>query len=591
MASEGRQPAAERPMETRHGIAVSSGFTVREAFVLDTEEILIPQRFIEKERIDEEAQRFEQALRAAEQRLALEIEQLGPRILISTQILQIHKELLSDPVLRNEILTHIRTNQFTAEHAVARVMNKYIKRFQQMNSQILSERVHDLYDVEKLILSTLLGSRMATLDTLDREVVLIARNLTPAQAARLDPERVRGFATDIGGKTSHTAILAKALGIPAVVGLEDISTAVVGGDLVAIDGFKGIVIVNPDSRTQEQYRHKEQHLVRERQLLRKEVALPSETLDGYPIELLANVELLKEVHAVRQLGAAGIGLFRTEFIYLQNPRAGEEGHFQSYQAVMREMGDLPVTFRTFDLGADKAVEGHAAQPEENPFLGNRSLRYCFTHPDVFRAQLRAIFRVSVLGTARMMLPMVGSCEELDRALAVIGEVKAELTAEGIPYDERLPIGVMVEIPALALLADLIAERVDFFSVGTNDLTQYTLAVDRSNEHVAALYNPGHPALLRLMAFTLAAGERAGIPVSICGEMASEELYVPLLIGLGFRCLSISPTAVPEVKRIVRAVTVHGCQQLAQRCLDSSSVQRIQDELQSYLRQHLGPVRE
>lgn len=575
-----------RPMELKKGIAVSPGIVIREAFILDSEEIRIPQRFIEKEQIEEEAARFEQAIRDAEKRLDSEIKDLGSQIQINTQILQIHRELLGDPVLKTEILTGIQENQYTAEHSVSRVLNKYIKKFERMDSQIISERVHDLYDVEKLILTTLLGAKVEHLDSLEREVVLVARNLTPARTAKLDATWVKGFATDIGGKTSHTAIMAKALGIPAVVGLENISTTVVGGDTLIIDGFRGVVMVNPDARTLSEYRDKEKNLVKHRQRLRKETALPSETVDGYPIELYANIELVKEVHALANLNTAGIGLFRTEFIHLQNPRSGEEGHFQHYQATLKEVGQLPVTFRTLDLGADKGDGGRGQWVEENPFLGCRSIRYCFAHPELFRDQLRALFRASALGQVRIMLPMISSISELDRALHIIDQVKEDLRNDNVSFDEGVPLGVMVEIPALAMIADLVAPRVDFFSVGTNDLTQYTLAVDRGNENVAPLFDPGHPAVLRLLRRTLHAGEQAGIPVSLCGEMASEPIYVPLLLGLGFRNLSVSPTSIPEVKRLLRSIKIYECKALAKRCLAHSDGFAINAELRDWARDKL-----
>lgn len=574
-------------MEMKKGIAVSPGIVIGRAFVLDTEEIRIPQRFIEKELVEEEAARFEEAISTAMKQLEKEIELLGPKIQINSQILEIHRTLLNDPTMKNEILQGIQESQYTAEHAVSRVLNKYIKKFEAMESQIISERVHDLYDVEKLLLSTLLGSRIETLENLEREVVVIARNLTPAQTAKLDPERVRGFATDVGGKTSHTAIIAKALGIPAVVGLENVSTSVVGGDQVIIDGFRGVILLNPDSRTRENYKRKVADRERFKRRLRKETALPSETLDGYPIEILANIELPKEVHAAGSLGARGIGLFRTEFVYMANPRSGEEAHFQHYRSVLKEMGDRPVTFRTLDVGADKGIEGETVLNEENPFLGCRSIRFCFEHPELFWKQLRAILRASAFGNALLMLPMVGSIDELDRALLMVDQVKEELRSEGVAFDEDVPIGTMIEIPSAAIIADLFADRVQFFSVGTNDLTQYTLAVDRGNEHVADLYDSAHPSVLRLLQTTLAAGERAAIPVTICGEMASEPLYVPLLIGLGFRRLSVSPTLIPEVKRLIRALTVYDSKELSLRCLELSDGHSIDRELRSWVGEHLA----
>ncbi len=576
-------------MELKKGIPVSPGIAIRQAFVLDTEELRIPQRFVEEKDVEAEIERFEQAVRDAQKSLAAEIRRLDAKIEIHTQILEIHKDLVADPVLKNEIIEGIRDKQYTAEHAVSRVLNRYIKKFQAMNSPILSERVHDLYDVEKLILSTLLGKRMETINTLEQEVVLIAHNLTPAQTAKLDTRWIHGFATDVGGKTSHTAIMARALGIPAVVGIEDISTTAIGGDLVIIDGFRGVVLIDPDERSLAEYRQKEADTRRVARRLRRQTRLPAESIDGHPIEIQANIELPQEVHTSVELGAVGIGLFRTEFIYFQAPRNGEELHFQNYRMVLQELGGRPLTIRTLDLGGDKAVEDGSALIEDNPFLGCRSIRWCLTRPDVFREQLRAILRASALGSVRMMFPMISSIHELDRALVLVDQVKEELRREGLAFDEELPIGVMVEVPSLALIADLLASRVDFMSVGTNDLVQYTLAVDRGNEHVADLYDPAHPAVLRLLVQILEVGRKWEVDVTVCGEMASEPLYLPLLLGLGLRRLSVSPQLIPEVKQVIRAVKVYETQELAERCLDMSDGFAITRALKRWAVEHLPEV--
>ncbi len=576
-------------MELKKGIPVSPGIVIGEAFVLDTEEIRIPQRFVEKENVEDELTRFHEAIASARKSLDREIERIGGKIGISTQILEIHKQLLDDPVLKNEIITAIQENQYTAEHAVSKVLNRYIKKFKEMDSPIIQERVHDLFDIERLILNTLLGSRLETLQTLEKEVVVIAHNLTPAQTAKLDPEWVKGFATDVGGKTSHTAIMARSLRIPAVLALENISTTAVGGDVVIIDGFRGVVLVNPDPRTLKDYRTKEANAHRVHQRLLKETRLPSETIDGYPIEIQANIELPKEVHVAVDLGAEGVGLLRTEFIHMQLPRANEDSHFQHYRTVIRELGNRPVTIRTLDLGGDKMPNNSTHTKEENPFLGCRSIRYCLAHPEVFRAQLRAILRASSLGNVRMMLPMVTSIQELERSVLILDEMREELRREGIPFDEKMPVGVMVEVPSVAIIADLVASRVDFFSIGTNDLVQYALAVDRGNEQVAPLYDPVHPAILRLLVRILEAGNDAGIEVALCGEMGAEPLYIPLLIGLGLRHLSVSPQVIPEVKQVVRAIQVHEARQLAERCLGYADGIAITRELQRWGRESLPQV--
>jgi len=353
-----------------------------------------------------------------------------------------------------------------------------------------------------------------------------------------------------------------------VVGLDDIATATVGGDTVIIDGFRGVVIIDPDDRTLEEYRHREADTRKVARRLRRQTRLPSESIDGHQVQILANIELPQEVHSSVELGADGIGLFRTEFLYFQSPRNGEELHFQNYRMVMQELGGRPLTIRTLDIGGDKALE-NSSLVEDNPFLGCRSIRWCLNRPDVFREQLRAILRASALGPVRLMYPMITSIHELDSATVLLDEVRDDLRQEGVPFDEEMPVGVMVEVPSLALIADLLASRVDFLSVGTNDLVQYTLAVDRGNEHVADLYDPVHPAVLRLLVQILDVGRRWDIEVSVCGEMAAEPLYIPLLLGLGLRKISVSPQLIPETKRVIRSLRAYETQEIAARCLEMS----------------------
>ncbi len=565
-------------MQLKKGIPVSPGIAVGQVFVLDTEEIRIPQRFIEKDNVDSEIARFDEATGLARKRLEREIVKVGEKVGVGGQILEIHRQLLSDPVLIGDIHVGIRENQYTAEYSVSRVINRYVKKFKKLESPMIQERIHDLIDVERLVLSTLLGSKLESLDTLEEPVVLVAHNLTPAQTASLDPKSILGFATDVGGKTSHTAIVARALKIPAVVAIDGISTTALGGDTLIIDGLRGVVILDPDPKTIEDYRQKAKDIERTARRLRKQTRLPSQSLDGYEIDVQANIELPQEVHAAVDLGASGIGLFRTEFIHLSAPRPDEELHFKQYRQVLKEVGDEQVvTLRTLDLGGDKSDPTYK-HVEENPYLGCRSIRYCLAHPEIFRAQLRAIFRASVFGRVRLMLPMVGSLDEFEQALVFIEETKDELEREGVKIEGEIPIGVMVELPSLAVIADLIAPKVDFFSVGTNDLVQYTLAVDRGNEQVADLYDPAHPAVLRLLVDTLRAGREANIPVSICGEMAGETIFLPLLLGLGFRSLSVNPQTIPEVKSAIRSISIHDAIELARECLNLPDGREIESRL-------------
>lgn len=574
-------------MEIRHGIPVSPGIVIAEALVLDSEKLRIPQRFVEKGLIESEIGRFKQAVDDSNRTLDTEIARLGEEIEIHARILGVHQDLASDPVLHSEVEQAIRDNSYTAEHALSKVMNRYVRKLQDLNSPILSERVHDLQDVEKLLLSTLLGKRIEGLSNLKDEVVVIAHNLTPAQTAKLDPEMVKGFATDVGGKTSHTAIMARALGIPAVVGLADIATAVVGGDLIVIDGYRGVVVIDPDEGQIAEYSARARKMQSLAKRLKSQAKLPAETIDGHRIEVHANIELPSEVKSAVECGASGIGLYRTEFIHLQAPTAGEEVHFENYRSVIESLGGLPLTVRTLDLGGDKLPEG--GLEEENPFLGCRSIRWCLANPKPFRAQIRAILRAGMLGPVRLMLPMITSISELDRSLQIIDEVSDELRAEEVEFDENIPIGVMVEVPSLALIASHVAGRVSFLSVGTNDLVQYTLAVDRGNEHVADLYDPMHPAVLHLILQLVRTGQEHSVRVSLCGEMASESIYLPLLVGMGLREISVSPQLIPEVKQVIRSLVDYEVRELSARCLQMSDGEQITRELHHWAVDHFPEV--
>ncbi|MEE2890428.1 MAG: phosphoenolpyruvate--protein phosphotransferase [Planctomycetota bacterium] len=574
-------------MEIRQGIPVSPGIVISEALILDYEELRIPQRFVDKDAVDEEVARFHQAVEDSNRSLEQEIDRLKSEIEIHARILGVHRDLASDPMLHIEVEKAIRENFYTAEHALSRVMNRYVRKLQDLKSPILLERVHDLQDVEKLLLSTLLGKRIEGLSNLQGEVVVIAHNLTPAQTAKLDPEKVKGFATDMGGKTSHTAIMGRALGIPAVVGLDDISTSVVGGDRIIIDGYRGVVIIDPDEGQISDYLARGREMEKLSLHFRSLAKLPAETLDGHLLEVHANIEIPSEVKAAVEFGASGIGLYRTEFIHLQSPTAGEEVHLENYRSVLESLGGLPLTVRTLDLGGDKLPDG--GPEEENPFLGCRSIRWCLANPEPFRAQIRAILRAGALGPVRMMLPMITTIPELDRSLQIIDEVSDELRSSEDDFDENVPIGVMVEVPSLALIASHVADRVSFLSIGSNDLVQYTLAVDRGNEHVADLYDPMHPAVLQLIARVVRTGEDHGVRISLCGEMASEPIYLPLLVGLGLREISVSPQLIPEVKQVIRHLLDYDVRILAERCLAMSDGESITRELRLWAVENLPEV--
>ncbi len=554
-------------MEIRQGISVSPGVVVREAFVLDSEDFRIPKRVILPDAVEAELARFDRARKEAIEeigRVEIEGAAIGREI---GAIFKFHALLLEDPKLLEEIHGAVRKDLFTAEYAVSRIFRRYIRQVRSLKDAYMRERSLDIYDVERRLLRNLLGERREDIRNLSSEIVIIARDLTPSQLASVDKSKVVGFATDAGGKTSHTAIVARTMGIPAVVGLGTITQEISGGDMVVIDGTAGRVIVNPDPATLERYRTKEaQFRSYEKKLGTATRSLPAETLDGHEIKLLCNIELPTDVDVALANGADGVGLYRTEFIYATESNPSEDAHVAAYKQALSRLGGKPIVIRTLDFGADKVFGEQEGAHEKNPFLGCRSIRLCFEQPELFKTQLRAILRVSHGANVRIMFPMITSRSELRRAKSMLEEVKSDLAAESIPFNSAIEVGIMIEVPSAALVADQLAEEVDFFSIGTNDLIQYCLAVDRVNERVAYLYQPAHPAIVRLIKRILEAGERRGIKVSMCGEMSGDENFTILLVGLGLREFSLNPSVIPKVKQIIRGTTMIEAREVARQVL-------------------------
>jgi phosphotransferase system enzyme I (PtsI) len=575
-------------MQIKRGIPVSPGVAIKRAFVLDSEEVRIPRRHFVESNAEHEIVRFQQALEATR----AEIRAIQQKIIAEVSdssvpsIFAVHLAILEDERLGRDVARLVRERNYAAEYALSRALRPQLKRMQGLEDEYLRERSSDVRDIERRLLRNLLGQRAEELKNLTHEVVIVARDLSPSQTANLDRTKVRGFATDAGGRTSHTAIVARALEIPAVVGLRDITTDISGGDWVIIDGNRGIVIVSPDEATVRKYEGIEHRFHEEEVKLAELRDLPAVTLDGTAVRLLGNIEFPNEVTLTLDRGAEGIGLYRTEFLYLGQGRAPtEKEHFESYMKAINLLGDKPLVIRTLDLGADKFPPDAGGFVEKNPFLGSRSLRYCFQHPELLHTQLRAVLRASAFGKVLILLPMVSTMQELRRAKEFIARVKMELDADGIPYRRDIPVGIMIEVPSAAVIADTFAKECDFFSVGTNDLIQYTLAVDRANPRVAELFSPAHPAIIRLLKQVIEAGHKASIHVAMCGEMSGDLDYTMLLLGLGLREFSVSPIILPELKKLIRSVTVGQCEQVARE------VENMDDAIETlaYLREQTRKV--
>jgi phosphotransferase system enzyme I (PtsI) len=563
-------------MEIKKGIGVSPGVVISTALVLHAEDLVIPERHVRDDQIEDELRRLEAAIAEG----VADLTALRDSIKTShsaevANILDFHLAVLRDKSLLAKMRHELKANKTTSEYAVSSVMHGYAATFQKMADQYLAERVKDIYDIEKRILRILIGQRQEDLLHLTKDVVVIAHDLLPSQTAALDRNFVKGFATDAGGHTSHTAIVARAMGIPAVVGLGNITGEVNAGDTVVIDGRRGVVIVNPDA--EQLAEHVE--AAKRYDALGTELAaladLPAETTDGQIVSLQANIEFADDIDDALRHGAQGIGLYRTEFLYLASPQEPtEEDHYAAYSDALRRLGGRPLVIRTVDLGADKYTEHQALSPERNPFLGDRSIRMCLHDIPMFKRQLRAILRASVLGDVRIMFPMICTLMELRQAKMVLRDVEEELEDDGIPFSREIPVGMMVEVPSAALMANQFGREVNFFSIGTNDLIQYTLAVDRTNEKVAGLYCPAHPAVLLLLRDIIRAGARNSISVSVCGEMAGDPMYTLLLLGLGLTTFSMNGPDVPEVKKIVRSTTMEHARQVARRVMSFDSERQV-----------------
>ena len=573
-------------MKVFSGIAVSPGVVSGPALVLGSENFRIPRKFVSKDAIEAELQRLHVALDL----VCKDIK--GNEQLVSSQlgaqygaIFSAHLQMAQDPRLIREVESLIRDQCRSPEFAVSRVLRSYAEQLQKMGDRYLSERALDIFDLEKRLLRKLLGESREELSNLTEPVIILAHDLTPGETATLNTKYVLGFATEVGGHTSHTAILAGALEIPAIVGLGRCLAEISGGETVILDGDHGRVIIDPDDETLARVQHSQARSQRVRDRLGEMGSLPSETQDGQRVTICGNIEFPEEVRQCIKRGADGVGLYRTEFLFLSgNREPSESDHYEAYCRVVEACGDLPVVIRTLDIGADKVPQLMADQFAEsaNPMLGLRSIRLSLRNTQMFKRQLRAILRASVHGNVRIMFPLVATLLEFRQAKMILMDVMEDLEDEGIPFQRNVPIGMMVEVPSAVILAEEFAREVDFFSIGTNDLIQYTLACDRSDPTVAHLYRSGDPSILRLIQMVLRAAEKHGKPVTVCGQMSSDPRFIPLLLGMGLRSLSATPQAIPRLKEVVRNLSITEAERISQHACSLDLARDVEHYLQGEL---------
>ena len=571
------QNNSKQRMVTLEGIAVSPGIAISKAFLLQGETVKIDPRVIDDEEKEAEIEKFNAAIEKAKAELKSLQSRVERRIgRDSARIFDVHQLLLEDSLIIEETVNAIKEQNKSAEFAFYDTMQKYQEQLSKSSDEYFQGRISDLKDVKRRVIRHIQGDRTDYLSQLEGSAVIVAHDLTPSDTVMLDRRKVLGFATDLGGKFSHVAIMARSMEVPAVAGLRQVFALTREGDRVIVDGNEGKVIIRPSERLLKAYRKKQDRYYQVERTLFEIRQLPCVTLDGKEIELSANLEFSDEIESAKSHGAKGVGLYRTDYIYLRSSRLPtEEEQFQEYSKIVKQFGTEPVIIRTMDLGGDKRPESILIPPEENPFLGWRAIRISLERQDIFNVQLRAILRASAFGNAKILFPMISSLEELRECKNLLEQAKEELRNEGVPFNPNIDIGIMVEVPAAALLADKLAREVDFLSIGTNDLVQYMLAVDRGNARVAYLYKHLHPAVLRIIRDIIQAGHEEGVWVGMCGEMASDPLATLILLGLDLDEFSVSPMFVPEIKKIIRSVDHREAVRIARRALEFETAAEVE----------------
>ncbi len=571
------------------GIGVSGGVGIGKVLILRKDEFSVPKKKISHDEISREIYRLEEALMETRKEISDLQKKISKDIGFDHgRIFEAHYLVLEDRVLIEDVIKQIKIKKVNVEYAFSESIKKYVDTLLNLNDEYLRERVIDIEDISRRVLKTMLKEKTLSLSDLKEKVVIVAHDLGPSQTASLPKENVLGFVTDVGGRTSHTAIIAKSLRIPAVVGLEVATDNIRSGDKVIVDGSSGLVIVRPTDKVLKEYRKKSNLYTKEVKAIHIPKAVKVFTKDGKAIVVSGNIELPEELPLIKKYGAEGIGLYRTEYIFLgRRDLPSEEEQYKAYSKVAKEVSPHSVIFRTIDIGGDKFLSRPEVPHEMSPFLGWRAIRFCLARPEVFKVQLRAILRASVGNNVKLMFPMISGIEELMQAKGLLDKCKKELKKEGKKFDKDISVGAMIEVPSAALTADVLAKECDFFSIGTNDLIQYSLAVDRTNEKVAYLYEPGHPAVLRLIKRIIEAAHQNDIWVGMCGEMSGELIFSFLLLGMGLDRFSMSIPQIPKVKELISNINLKDAKAALQEALKLPTAKEVEKYLQSELKKILG----
>jgi phosphotransferase system enzyme I (PtsI) len=563
------------------GIGASPGIILGKAYLVERFKVRLPQKRINPDQVEEEVRRFHKAIQESRNQL-MEIKEkiLDPEVRQHSFILDVHLMILDDQMLLQDTVDMIRKKKVNAEWALDLTLEKLDTAFDAIEDEYLRERRSDLHYVSARIFRNLLGKKHDDITKIKGKMIVVAHDLSPADTLQMNLKHVAGFITDIGGKVSHTAILSRSLGIPAVVGLETATSLINGGDPLIIDGETGEVVINPTEEVSQSFLERKQRIRSMEQEILKYASLPAETRDGIRIRLQANIEMVEEISSAKAHGAEGIGLYRTEILYLnRKDLPTEEEHYQTYRQLAESIHPASATIRTLDIGGDKFLPDYSKNTEMNPAMGLRAIRFSVKEIDIFKTQLRGILRASVHGKLRILFPMISGIEEIRQAKAILEDVKKSLTKARVPFDQEIEIGAMIEVPSASITADILAREVGFFSIGTNDLIQYALAIDRINEHVSYLYEPLHPAILRIIRGVVQSAHEAGIPVAICGEMAAEPAYTLILLGLGLDEFSMNPVSIPKVKKVLRMSRFEETRPLVEKIFQFKTA----SEIESYIR--------